>query len=58
MSMDELTRLATLYYVDGLTQQELSERFSISRASIARMLKRAQDEGIVEIRVRHHPGQT
>ncbi|MCW5299793.1 sugar-binding transcriptional regulator [Herbaspirillum lusitanum] len=58
MSTDELTRLATLYYVDGLTQDELSKRFSISRPTIGRMLKRAQREGIVEIRVRHHPGDT
>lgn len=58
MSTDELTRLATLYYVDGLTQDELSKRFSISRATIGRMLKRAQEAGIVEIRVRHHPSDT
>ncbi|CAM3706467.1 sugar-binding transcriptional regulator [Deinococcus frigens] len=47
-----LTELATLYYVDGHTQEELSKRFGVSRATIGRMLKRAQDEGIVEIRVR------
>ncbi len=49
---NELTTLATLYYVDGLTQEELSKKFGVSRATIGRMLKRAQDEGIVEIRVR------
>jgi DNA-binding transcriptional regulator LsrR (DeoR family) len=58
MATDELTRLATLYYVDGLTQEDLSKRFSISRATVGRMLKRAQEEGIVEIRVRHHPRDT
>lgn len=52
---DDLTNLATLYYVDGLTQEELSKRFGVSRATIGRMLHRAQDEGIVEIRVRPHP---
>jgi len=51
---DELTRLATLYYVDGLTQEELSQQFRISRATVGRMLRRAQEEGIVEIRVRPH----
>lgn len=58
MPTDELTRIATLYYVDGLTQEDLSKRFSISRATIGRMLKRAQEVGIVEIRVRHHPRDT
>ncbi|WP_293910504.1 sugar-binding transcriptional regulator [Deinococcus sp.] len=52
---DELTTLATLYYVDGLTQEELSKRFGVSRATIGRLLKRAQEEGIVEIRVRQSP---
>ena len=50
--MEELARLATLYYVDGLTQEELSKMFSISRATVGRMLRKALEEGIVEIRVR------
>jgi DNA-binding transcriptional regulator LsrR (DeoR family) len=58
MTTDELTRLATLYYVDGLTQEDLSRQFSLSRAKIGRLLKRAQEEGIVEIRVKHHPSDT
>jgi DNA-binding transcriptional regulator LsrR (DeoR family) len=58
MTTDELTRLATLYYVDGLTQEDLSKQFSLSRAKIGRLLKRAQEEGIVEIRVKHHPRDT
>lgn len=58
MPTEQLTRLATLYYVDGLTQDELSKRFAISRATVGRMLKRAQELGIVEIRVQHHPAQT
>jgi DNA-binding transcriptional regulator LsrR (DeoR family) len=58
MSNEELTRLATLYYVDGQTQEALSERFGISRATVGRMLKRAQELGIVEIRVQHHPTLT
>ncbi len=58
MPLEELTRLATLYYVDGQTQDALSERFGISRATVGRMLKRAQDLGIVEIRVQHYPTLT
>jgi DNA-binding transcriptional regulator LsrR (DeoR family) len=58
MSPEELTRIATLYYIDGQTQEALSERFGISRATVGRMLKRAQKLGIVEIRVQHHPAST
>jgi len=58
MAVDELTQIAVLYYVDGMTQEELSKRFSLSRAKVGRMLRRAQEEGIVEIRVRHHPRYT
>lgn len=58
MSTDELTQLAKLYYIDGLTQEDLARKFSISRIKVGRLLKRAVEEGIVEIRVRHHPGAT
>lgn len=52
MYKDDLARLATLYYLDGLTQEELSRMLSVSRATVGRMLRRALQEGIVEIRVR------
>ncbi|MEO8411888.1 MAG: sugar-binding domain-containing protein, partial [Propionivibrio sp.] len=52
MSDEDLARLATLYYIDGMTQEELSRQFGISRATIGRMLRKALQEGIVEIRVR------
>lgn len=55
MLHDELTLLAKLYYVDGLTQEDLAKQFGLSRAKVGRQLKRAEQEGIVEIRVRHHP---
>lgn len=58
MSTEQLTQLATLYYIDGQTQEELSKRFAISRATVGRMLRRAQELGIVEIRVQHHPTLT
>ncbi|MFM2345939.1 MAG: hypothetical protein RL654_692, partial [Pseudomonadota bacterium] len=40
MTTEELTRIATLYYVDGQTQEELSRRFGISRATVGRMLRK------------------
>ena len=52
MTDSDLTQLATLYYVDGCTQEELAKTFGISRATVGRLLRKAQVEGIVEIRVR------
>jgi DNA-binding transcriptional regulator LsrR (DeoR family) len=54
--LDAMTEIAALYYADQVTQEELSQRFGMSRAKIGRLLKRAREEGIVEIRVRPHPG--
>jgi len=52
---DLLTEIAVAYYQDGATQEEISRKFSISRAKVGRMLKQARDEGIVEITVKYHP---
>lgn len=54
MTDSDLAKLATLYYIDGCTQEELSKSFGISRATVGRLLRKAQEEGIVEIRVRPH----
>ncbi|MCW5221771.1 sugar-binding transcriptional regulator [Verminephrobacter aporrectodeae subsp. tuberculatae] len=54
MTESELAQLATLYHVDGCTQDDLSRQFGISRATVGRLLRRAREEGIVEIRVRPH----
>ena len=50
-----LTKIAVLYYQNGATQDEIARRFSISRVKVGRLLKKARDEGVVEIHVRHHP---
>ncbi|MFA0570623.1 sugar-binding transcriptional regulator [Vibrio gallaecicus] len=52
---DVLTEIAVAYYQDGATQEEISKKFSISRAKVGRMLKQARDEGIVDITVKYHP---
>ena len=51
---DMLVEIATLYHFDNVTQEELSRRFSMSRAKIGRLLHRARTEGLVEVRV-HQP---
>lgn len=53
--VDLLTEIAVLYYLEGATQEEISQRYGMSRAKVGRMLKQSRDEGIVEVRVRHHP---
>ncbi|CAH0536570.1 sugar-binding transcriptional regulator [Vibrio marisflavi] len=50
-----LTEISVAYYQDGATQEEISKKFSISRAKVGRLLKQARDEGIVEITVKYHP---
>lgn len=50
-----LTEIAVAYYQDGATQEEISKRFGQSRVTIGRLLKRARDKGIVEIKVKYHP---
>ena len=51
---ETLIKIATLYYYEDVTQEVLSQRFGMSRAKISRLLRRAREEGLVEIRV-HQP---
>jgi deoxyribonucleoside regulator len=46
-----LTKVATLYYKAMFNQQEIAQRLGVSRQTIGRYLKRAQDLGIVRIRI-------
>ncbi|MEY0905322.1 sugar-binding transcriptional regulator [Providencia rettgeri] len=50
-----LTEIAIAYYRDEITQEEIANKFGISRIKVGRLLKRAKEEGIVEINVRYHP---
>ncbi len=42
-----LYRIAQAYYIDGLTQQQIAQRFSLSRPKVSRLLQKAKDEGVV-----------
>lgn len=44
-----MARVAQLYHEDGLKQAEISKRIHVSQASISRLLKRAEEEGIVRV---------
>ncbi|WP_068676338.1 sugar-binding transcriptional regulator [Oceanobacillus sp. Castelsardo] len=46
-----LYRIAKLYYEEGYTQAKISKELGIYRTTIGRMLKRAQDKGIVKIQI-------
>ena len=50
-----LTEIAVAYYCDEVTQEEIANKFGFSRIKVGRLLKRAKEEGIVEINVRYHP---
>lgn len=46
-----VTRVVSLYYREGLTQQETAARLGVSRQTIGRVLRQAQDAGIVRIEI-------
>ena len=46
-----MTRVARLYYEDGLKQPEIAAQLNLSQATVSRLLKRAEDEPIVRISV-------
>ena len=52
-----LARVASLYYEDNLTQDEIARRVDTSRSTISRMIQEARDAGVVEIIV-HYPWKT
>lgn len=42
-------KIAQAYYQYGQTQQEIAQRYAISRPKVSRLLQKARDEGIVNI---------
>ncbi len=50
---NDLIKIAKMYYEKGLTQQEIANEMDISRISISRLLKKAIEEGIVEIKINY-----
>lgn len=48
----DMIKVAHYYYNIGLNQQEIADKFSMSRQRVNRLLKKALSEGVVEIRVR------
>ncbi|MWC30550.1 sugar-binding transcriptional regulator [Paenibacillus sp. MMS18-CY102] len=48
-----LVKVSMLYYLDGLSQIEISEKLGISRPQISRMLSAAKSEGLVQITIKN-----
>ena len=46
-----LGRIASLHYTHGLTHQKIADLMGLSRVQVTRMLAKAREEGIVEIKV-------
>ncbi len=44
-------KVATMYYIDKLSQQEISERIHVSRSNVSKMLKACVEHGIVEFKI-------
>ena len=47
-----LADVAEMYYVDDLTQAQISQTIEITRSAVSRMLTEARNKGIVEISIR------
>ena len=47
-----LTRVAWMYYYGDMNQQQISEVLGLSRIKVTRLLKEANDAGIIEIKIK------
>jgi DNA-binding transcriptional regulator LsrR (DeoR family) len=45
------TRVAWLYYVEGLTQEQVAKKLKLTRLKVVRILAQCRDEGMVQIRI-------
>jgi len=45
-----MVRIAQMYYIDGLKQEEIGEKLNISRSSVSMILTEAKEHGIVEVK--------
>ena len=46
-----MVKCCTLYYEDGINQQEISKILGISRPTVSRLLKDAKEQGIIKIEI-------
>ncbi len=53
-----LTEIARRYFIENETQDTIGQALGLSRMKVNRLLREAQEAGLVEIRVRFHSSQT
>ena len=54
MKLSLLAEIAGYYYERCMTQNEIADRMCISRTRVSRLLKEAQDKGIVSCDINDH----
>ena len=54
---DEAARAGWLYYVGGMTQDQIASELGVSRQRAQRLVSRAMAEGLVQVRLNHPIGQ-
>lgn len=47
-----MTKISIMYYHEGLSQQQITDKLNISRSQVSRMLSNARSEGIVDISIK------
>jgi deoxyribonucleoside regulator len=47
-----LTKIAILYYREGLSHEEIAGRLGVSRQTVGRYIKRSRQEGLVDIQIK------
>lgn len=51
VSAERLAQAAYLYYVDGLSQEDVAKRIGVSRSNVSRMLTAARNQSIVRFEI-------
>jgi DNA-binding transcriptional regulator LsrR (DeoR family) len=54
-SLELLTRVASMYYLEDMTQEGIAAQLGLSRPKVGRLLGQAKEAGIVQITVNLHP---
>ncbi len=52
---ETFSKIATLYYLGDMSQEDIAEMFGISRFKVSRILKKCRDMNIVEFRINSKP---
>ena len=53
LQLSLMKEVASMYYEKGMTQEEIGKALYLSRTRISRILKKAEEVGVVEIHVNH-----